>query len=305
MKIFHVTIFAFFLLIGCQSKKPKEIIMLNNKRAIHNFEFLANTFVVVKVSVEDIGTFRFLLDTGAGLDVISTRLCKKLNCKEHGSFTGKRMRGEEVTIGLTKLKSLKFENFERKDWEVGTTNLFDEIPKELGPLDGALSLKFFQDHAFTLDFPNKKVIVESVNSLKTRYEQGTSVAVTPFSQKPKALVYLLDMNNFGEKGAFEVDTGNLTTILPKKHLKRLNIDLKAPNVKIVKNKQMDRVYSKANGEINVFNASRVTQINPLICFQDIIYDGVIGVDFFKNKVATFDLLNSKIVFRATQASSKK
>ena len=35
-------------------------------------------------------------------------------------------------------------------------------------------------------------------------------------------------------------------------------------------------------------------------FQDIIYDGVIGNDFFKGQVVTYDLANSRIIIATVQ-----
>ncbi len=260
------------------------------------FEFLANTFVVVEPSIANTGRHRFILDTGAGFDAISSSLCKKLNCKFSGKLTGKRMRGDEITLDLTTVGSLELAGIKKGSWEVGVTTLFNEIPAELGKLEGALSLKFFANQAFTIDFPSKQILIESTGSLEKRVKNGNVVNAKLYSQLPKTLGIFLTVNAFGEPGSFEVDTGNMVTILPQKHLKRLQIDLKDAGTKVIKNKQMNRVYATVDGNVELEAAPMINQTNPKICFEDVIYDGVIGVDFFKDKIVTFDIPNSRVIF---------
>lgn len=264
--------------------------------AVVPFEFLANTFVVVQPSIAGVGQQRFLLDTGAGFDALSSSLCKALKCKTTGKLTGKRMRGDEITLDLTHVESLEFAGIRKTNWEVGVTSVFDEIPPELGKLSGALSLKFFADHAFTIDFPKRLIAIESASSLERRVKEGHAVEARLYSQKPETLGIFLNIKAFGELGSFEVDTGNMVTILPQKHLKRLKIDLKSSTTKVIKNAQMNRVYSIVEGEVGVEKAPQINQANPKICFEDVIYDGVIGIDFFKDKIVTFDIPNSRIIF---------
>lgn len=267
----------------------------NDPIAILPFEFLANTFIVIEPSVAG-SRHRFLLDTGAGFDAVSTGLCRKLDCTTSGKLTGKRMRGDEITLDLTQVESLEFAGISKTSWEVGITNLFDEIPPELGRLDGALSLKFFSNQAFTINFPKRQILIESLRSLEKRAKDGNVVPAKLYSQLPKTLGIFLAVNAFGETGSFEVDTGNMVTILPQKHLKRLKVDLKSSQTKVIKNEKMDRVYAVVNGNVALKDALQVTQANPKICFEDIIYDGVIGVDFFKDKIVTFDIPNSRVIF---------
>jgi hypothetical protein len=287
-------LFTLLLISACQSTMKQKI--NDQPIAILPFEFLKDTFVVVEPSIGKFGSHRFLLDTGAGFDAISNSLCKKIGCKTHGTLTGKRMRGDEITLALTNVESVEFAGIRKSAWEMGVTNLFDEIPPELGKLDGAISLRFFADQAFTIDFPKKQLVIESMASLKNRVERGTVVDARLYSQLPKTLGVFLSVDAFGETGSFEVDTGNLTTILPQKHLKRLQIDLNSPETKVIRNKQMNRVYSKVEGKVNLSEASEIVQTDPQICFEDIIYDGVIGIDFFKDKVVTFDVPAKRVIF---------
>ncbi len=257
---FHAFLFSIFLVSVCQTptNQVDQFSPKNEPLAVYPFEFLANTLIVVEPSIAA-DRPRFLLDTGAGFDVISSNLCQKLGFSKLGKITGKRMRGDEVTLDLTHLETLEFAGVKKTNWAVGVTNLFNEIPAVLGKIDGALSLKFFVDHSFTIDFPKRQILMEST-------------------------------------GSFEVDTGNMTTILPKMHLKRLKIDLDSAQTKVIKNENMDRVYSVVNGKIGLENAPKVTQENPKICSENVIYDGVIGGDFLKDKIVTFDVPNARVIF---------
>lgn len=297
----HVILFLCLLITSaCQSikKNSGEHHQASSDAPINivQFEFLENTFVVINASTSDKSSHRFLLDTGSGFDVISNSLCKKLNCKTSGKLTGKRMRGDEATIDLTTLDAIEFAGVKNKSWQVGVTKLFDEIPPSLGKLEGALSLKFFSEQPFTIDFPKKSIIIESSKSLEKRIKQGEIAEARRYSQLPQTLGFFLDMDAFGIEGSFEVDTGNLVTILPKTHLKHLSGALKSPNSNVKKGAQASRVCTLVFGKIVVKGQPMVGQQNPQVCFEDIIYDGVIGVDFFKDKVVTFDMSNSRIIF---------
>jgi len=106
--------------------------------------------VTVPVLVGD-RTARFILDTGIGLTLLSDRLCAEIGCPTEGSsFTGRRMSGQEVTVPLATAPPLSFGGVTRHDGLVGIIAL-GGFPPELGPVDGFLSLAFFDEVPFTVD----------------------------------------------------------------------------------------------------------------------------------------------------------
>ncbi|MFN8555654.1 MAG: aspartyl protease family protein, partial [Candidatus Obscuribacterales bacterium] len=70
------------------------------------FKYAANHILVIPAVVEGKET-SFVLDTGAGVNVISATLAAKLGCAPAGTVTGKRMSGQTMTMKLVNLSALQ------------------------------------------------------------------------------------------------------------------------------------------------------------------------------------------------------
>jgi aspartyl protease len=63
---------------------------------------------------------RFVLDTGIGLNLVSTALAAELGCAPTGeTYRGRRMSGQEVEVPLARLGSLAFAGVEAHGAEAG------------------------------------------------------------------------------------------------------------------------------------------------------------------------------------------
>lgn len=262
-------------------------------------EIIANSLILIPVTVNGSLKRRFLLDSGAGIEAISQRLCDQIGCKPTSAIQGKRMSGEEVNLPTTML-SLDVGG-SSQETEAGITNIFDNLPKELGEIDGAISLKYFKNQAFTLDLKNKIVTIESEESLKERAKQADVVPAIIKKQTPKTLGLFLGVKLFGNSTRqFEVDTGNSITILPLSRAKEFGVSEEDKDVKVVEGKNetghpFKRVYKTLQGKIEISGTAGLSQENPKICFENIIYDGVIGIDFLNSFVITFDIQNKRLL----------
>ena len=107
------------------------------------------------------------------------------------------------------------------------------FPAPLTALDGFLSLAFFEETAFTVDYPRGVVVVESRVELAERAAGGTSVAVRLDRQGP-ALVAFLPLT-VGALGSIEVevDMGSDALILDAGHAPSVGIRLDDPAVRRV------------------------------------------------------------------------
>lgn len=271
--------------------------MTNAKNNIVEFELLAGSLIIVPVNLPNGRRARFALDTGAGLDIISEKLAKELSLPLKGSFTGKRMTGEEITVKLTKIQSLLFAGKEQRDYLLGVADLFDKLPKELGGVEGALSMRFFAQTAVKMDFPKSTVEVAPKNL------EGHIIPLKKVCQQDLALGLLAPMTINGlYKGDFEVDTGTTTTIAPFRAMETLGLTQNDKSLRKIEGVNetgvpFRRFYGRAKS-IEATGRSETMVANSEICFEKVIYDGVIGIDYLQNFSVIFDLPNSQMALKA-------
>ena len=271
--------------------------MTSENSSIVEFQILAGALIVVPVELANGMKARFALDTGAGLDVISKRLANELALTCEGTFTGKRMTGEEITVDLTKAPSLTFAGSRKTDYLVGVTDIFDKLPKELGSVDGALSMRFFADTEVKIDFP------ESTVEIAPKVMDGYVVPLKKISQKDFTLGLLAPMTIDGRySGDFEIDTGTTTTIAPLSAMEPLGLSKEDKSLRKVEGVNetgvpFSRFYGKAKA-VYASGQSETMVTNSPICFEKVIYDGVIGIDYLKNFSVIFSLPNSQMVLAA-------
>ncbi len=128
--------------------------------------------IVMRVRVDNVEG-RFILDTGAGINLITKKFAARLHGvkEEDGYFTGFRATGEGLMLRL----------YEVNDIEIGDLNLHDPtvtvLDADLGDIDGLISLTCFRNQPFTIDFANKKLYLDTRSSLAERARNGKTVPV--------------------------------------------------------------------------------------------------------------------------------
>jgi len=252
----------------------------------------------IDAKVSEINTL-LIFDTGIGINLISKDLCKKLNCKISGSVKGKRTTGQSVTIPTAKIKSLKVANFEKSNVTVGILDLKSFLPNkpEFKGITGYLSLTFFEQQPFTVDYLNKQLILENQNSLKNRFSSAHRVPLTK-KYEDGALTIQIPVKIPTDKILkMQLDLGTNIMSLNNRYvndLKPLFIKntIKSNSLVDETNFKRERFFVKIKGEVKPEAKSLKPQKKPTVMFQKMLYDGMIGNDFFKDRVTTYDLENS-------------
>ena len=245
--------------------------------------------MVVPVTLPNGKRARFAFDTGAGLDVVSSKLAKELSLNVSSKFTGHRMSGEEITLDLATISALQFAGLTKSDWTVGITDIFDKLPPELA-VDGAISLRYLADLPFTIDFPQQKIRTDHL------LDDGEKIDVDIVQQGGLSLGILAPVSiNSTYSGNFEVDTGTTLTIAPPAAMTELSIDQSSEDVKHVEGTNETGVpYERFYTNISTVAAAdneKLALMDRQICFEKIVYDGVIGTDYLGSFVVSFDLPN--------------
>jgi hypothetical protein len=241
----------------------------------------------------------FVLDTGGGLNVLAPSLVEKLKSKPTGRFTVFRMTGERIDLVLYTIPELRVGPVVEKPATVAVWDLLDKYH-----LDGIISANFFRKQPFTIDFSRKLLLLEDKSSLPARRQSGHVLQLKLDDERGISLDLFAQFLLDSHKAECEIDTGSQGVTFDTRYLDLLGIDKDSKSVK--KSEKQNSVGSKLEQyETSVpalalagVPASDVLQSRAT--FQDIIYDCVIGTEFWSGKVVTFDLPEKVLIVGTSQ-----
>lgn len=249
---------------------------------------------VIPVTVGEATQLSVVLDTGGGLAVLAPSVIEKVHGIPAGQFTGFRMTGERLDIPLFTIPRLVIGPMEKKDVLVGSWDVLDKIH-----LDGLVSLSQFRDQPFTLDFGSKMLTLETPKTLANRrasaavssikFDDVRSVSLDMFSQ------FLLA----GHPGQCEIDTGSPISTITTRYMKALGVEPDSKDVRKVERKTIAGApeirYDTSLSEIALAASPKIAILHPRVSFVDVIYDCVLGVDFWSGKALTVDIPGRQIM----------
>ena len=280
---------------GCITPVPTE-----TKSTSIAFQYFEKTFIAVPIRVNDVVTETFILDTGIGLTIISKSLCEKISCKMSGaSFTGKRMSGQDVTVPLAVVAKMSLGNVTGVANTVGVLDLEQMMPG--AKIAGFISLDFFKNAPFTIDYKKEMITLESPESLREVQSRGNRVPVRLDRQGPSLGVFMPLVLPGGMQISAEVDTGSQSLILDERFLEPLGFS--RGDVRIKKRvgrdetgHEYERYSSTLRERVHLSGLPTIGMDSMGVMFQKIIYDGLVGHDFLSQFTVTYDLANSEMVF---------
>jgi len=128
------------------------------------FKLSPNGHIMIKASVNGVPG-NFVFDTGAGMNLLTKDFADKIDSLEKTThfYTGHRATGEAITSDLYQSEVLKIANFSIEDEQFAVYDIDF-------PLDGLISLTPLQQKAFTVNFEENKLVIESEESLRRRKE---------------------------------------------------------------------------------------------------------------------------------------
>jgi len=235
--------------------------------------------VLVPVRVNDVDAW-FVIDSGIGLTLLLQATADRAGVTTNGAtFTGQRMSGQAVTTPLATLSSLAFDELERRDHTVGVFDL-DGLPDEI---DGFLSLAFFAETPFTVDYARSEVRLGSA--------EGTAVGLEVEFDGPAVTAFAPLTLPDGSQVRVEVDMGSDCLILDDAFAQGELRSVEGTD-------ETGHTYVRRFGELpgRISLSPEVWQDDPKVMFQDIRYDGLIGDDFLRRHTVTFDIPGSRMVF---------
>jgi predicted aspartyl protease len=124
-------------------EKPEESTRLK-------FDFVGRSLIVIPVFVNDAGPYKFLLDTGASITVLATRLASKLNLRSGRTGSIASASGK-VAVNLRSVETLRIGDIRIRHAEVAVADL--ELMRSLN-LDGIVGANDLRSYSVSIDYPN-------------------------------------------------------------------------------------------------------------------------------------------------------
>jgi hypothetical protein len=256
--------------------------------------------VAIPVTVGDSTQARFIFDTGIGLNIVFRRSCEELECTLSGEkYSARRMSGQIITCELGALRTIKVGSARKEKITVGILDM--TLPLGLSEIKGILSLNFFEDDPFTLNYDSQSLVIEDTVSLRRRIEHGIQVPISVKRDGPSTDIFVDLMLPNRKMINVEVDTGSDILILNEELMEELGVRKDSNSVKKVEGEDetgnsFTRFFSKISGPVALRNES-IFQTDPEAIFQKIVHQGLVGHSFLKGQhIVTFDLSGSRIIF---------
>ena len=273
-------------------------LMAKSKPVSVPFTTNSDGMVIVPATLGGTIPMHVILDTGAGLDVIAPSLIEKVHGRPAGQFTGFRMWGERLDLALFVVPAISVGPIVKKDALVGTWDVLDQLH-----LDGIVAVNDLRQQPFTLDFANQQLVFETEKTLGKRKAHGSMSRLQMDDQRGVTLD-LFSQFTFGKQtGQCEIDTGSPEATISTRYMSELGIDKDAKDVRKQERKTIAGAaivnYWTTVPQIALASAPQVSLAPAPIAFSDIIYDCVIGVDFWHGRAFTIDIPDRQLIVSPT------
>jgi len=193
-------------------------------------------------------------------------------------------------------------NFSKRNVPIANWDVRSMLPNldEFKKVEGYLSLTYFRETPFTIDYKKKTFTIENEESLNERSLQGMSVPLK-ISDEDGSLTVSVEMERpVNETLLLQLDLGTDIMTLDNRFSKKIKLisdkaDISTSTILDETGFLRERFFSKVDGIFSLGSTKEVNQTQPTVMFQNIIHDGIVGNDFFKDFVVTYDLSRSRII----------
>lgn len=250
--------------------------------------------ILTEVTLNDTLKANFVLDTAAGITVLSAKTFEKVKdiAEETGYFTGFRHDGDRITAPIYQIPSISISDITQRNVSIGVYPPLDDYG-----IDGLISLTFFEEKPFSIDFRNKTLSLMNSQELSQLAENST---VLPISLQKKAGVSLdifipICLNNRVEVLAeFDTGSGYGSFLINPYYIKKLGLDeseaeTRSYTTPISQTKLTDTIYSLDS--IGICSGENTPQqTDAAVTFREnLIYEALIGSALFKDRKITIDI----------------
>lgn len=235
-----------------------------------------------------------IFDTGAGLDVFAPSLIEKLHGKPAGQFTGFRATGERMDIPLFIISEVSIGPLVKKDALVASWDVLDKFH-----LDGIISVNDFRQQPFTFDFANKELIFETDKTMAKRRAAGKSSPLQFDDYRGIALDIFSHFLIVNQPGQCIIDTGSPSATVSTRYMSPLGVSKDAKGVRKHEGPTIaggtEVRWDTSLPQLSLATAPQIGLTAAPVSFSDIIYDCMVGVDFWHDRAFTLDIANRQLI----------
>ncbi len=246
-------------------------LMTRPARAVDTIPFTSvKNGLQVQGSVDGQSPLPMLVDLGAGVDVFSTTLGRKL-VLVNGKYVSLRLTGQRVDLPIGTVVSLAIGGVNVEAPHVGIWSGLDGTG-----IDGLIAATAFRNVATTFDFVNHQIIIEDAQTFPERERVGLKV---PLMLQDDLGISLAIFARFdfggGKTGLCEIDTGSEGITIDKDLAPSLGVNANAASARL--------------SAISLEGVPQTTIQQPTVTFGNLIYDCNVGNSFWAGKAFTLDL----------------
>jgi hypothetical protein len=252
---------------------------------------------MIRVPVQLAGDpYQFLVDTGVGITIVSSAIASRSDVQPISeTFTGRRMSGQDVEVPLVRLPRLDLGGYTVDAHIAGVADLGD--PDGPNGFAGILGLDLFDRHVVTTDPQTMTFTVQSAESFDA---DGFEIPLAMRRAGPAVDPFTRLVLPSGREVLVEVDTGSEYLILDTRFMADCGLQIDDPGMTTKTGTdetgyQWTRRWATAHGEVYLAAAPSTAQAQPLVQFQDIIHDGLIGTDYLERYRMSVDVSGSRLV----------
>lgn len=266
--------------------------------------------ILVPVYVNDAGPYRFILDTGAGICLLSKEIATGLHIEPAETKKGMGA-GGTVTVALGRVHSLRIGEARAVNLQAGITDEFRAICPALGSVDGIIGYNFLKDFRLTLDYLSAALRLDwDSEESGGRPDGDVSEAVFRLAHPSKPLILLSVSANGQGPYQFALDTGASATVISAALAKELGIS-RAPASRMCG--AGGQVQGSA-GMLESFELGKARSEGLQVVVADFLgplsrtlgakLDGIVGYNFLRQFLITIDYPKGIVRLRGLLLHSK-
>lgn len=247
-------------------------------------------YIFIDVKINGNINARFMVDTGAGVNVISEQLYEKLRptLKEAGLHTGTRHNGEQITGMLYSVPELSLGNYVQQDVIVG-------VYDALRDFDGLLSLDYFRELPFTIDFINHRLTIEDKSNLDEIRKNSTSIPIAIKRNGKHEISFFVDLclnGNVKCKAEFDSGAGFNMLMLHPRYIETLKLKIPSESV----NYGYYLFSTTLPSLTYCTDKETLVSKNVFVGFKEgLIYEGLVGTGMFSTRRLTINIPGSEML----------
>lgn len=251
-------------------------------------------YIVTEVTLNDSIKANFMLDTAAGVTVLSSTTFGKIeeSAEVSGYFTGFRHDGDRIDAEIYELPSVSVGNTQQTDVTIGVYPPLDDYGVE-----GLIALTYFEDKPFSIDFRNQTLSFVSDDELEQFARESTVLPIRIQRKGGVSLdIFIPVCLNESVKVLAEFDTGSGYGgfLVNPYFIDTLQLDSEESETQqytapISGTVLTDTIYPIDS--IGLCTSTEgLTKRNATVTFREnLIYESLIGSELFKDRKITIDI----------------